>query len=201
MMSECVDSVGRYNFVRTGDDAIEFKATGWWGKEDGHDCLYEYNTVWTDKATAYGIVWESECNMSNMVFRNNSVGFAQPIWSSGNNALDCRLGTNPEKRWGDVTFENIEIYHVYCPNVIIIQVNDRGAIVDNILFKNISVKSTELGTYALQMYYAASGGSISNITVENYNFCGKVLTEADKSNDAIFKNKAANFFDDALTIK
>ena len=24
-MSECVDSAGRYNFVRTGDDAIEFK--------------------------------------------------------------------------------------------------------------------------------------------------------------------------------
>ena len=201
MMSECRNSVGRYNFVRTGDDAIEFKATGWGGKNDGHDCLYEYNTVWTDKATAYGIIWESECNMSNMTFKNNSVGFAQPTWSGGNNALDCRLGTNPERRWGDVTFENIEIYHVISPNVIIIQVSGNGAIVDNIHYKNINVKSTEFGTYAFQMYYGAAGGSISNITIEDYTFCGKKLTAADKNDSTLFANKAMDFFDDELTIK
>lgn len=38
--------------------------------------------------------------MENMTFRNNSLGFAQPTWTTLNNALDCRLGTDVESRWG-----------------------------------------------------------------------------------------------------
>ena len=202
MMSECVDSVGRYNFVRTGDDAIEYKGTGWNRKNIamGENCLYEYNDCWTDKGSGYCLTWESECDMTNMKFKNNSVGFAQPTWSSGNNALDCRLGTNANTVWGEVTFENIEIYHVISPQVIITQISGVGAHLRNITFRNITVKSTELGVKAYTMEFSAKGGSIENIVIRNFNFCGKVLTEEDKDNPILFGNRAGDYFDQ-LTIK
>ena len=200
MMSECRNSAGRYNFVRTGDDAIEFKGTGWWGKAVGENCVYEYNDLWTDKGAGYCLTWESFCDMKNMVFRNNSVGFAQPTWTDRNTALDCLLGTDASTRWGDVLFENIEIYHVISPNVINSQMTGAGAVLDNITFRNISVHSTEKGVYAYRMHYAADGGSISDITIENMDFCGKILTADDKNNGTIVKNEGGKFFD-ALTIQ
>ena len=143
-----------------------------------------YNDCWTDKGSGYCLTWESACDMENMTFRNNSLGFAQPTWSSGNNALDCRLGTDAESRWGDVVFRDIEIYHVISPNVIITQMSGVGAILDNILFENITVKSTELGVFAYTMTLSG-GGSISNIQVKNYNFCGRLITAEDIEDPAV----------------
>ena len=94
--------------------------------------------------------------------------------------LDCRLGTDVESRWGDVVFKNIEIYHCISPNVIINQVTGVGAILDNILFENISVHSTELGVYAFTMNLG-SHGSITDIKIKNYDFCGRKITESDKN--------------------
>ena len=205
MMSECVDSAGRYNFVRTGDDAIEFKGTGWGGGREGHDCIYEYNAVWTDKCTGYGIIWENSSPMRDMIFRHNSVGFALPTWSKGMPALNIRLGVNGKTRWGDVTFEDIEIYHVVAPNVITVQVtgdgkNTFGAICENILFKNITVHSVNSGVFLLRMDYNGYG-SIKNIQLENINFCGMKITEAHKNNNALFNNQAGDLFDKELKIK
>jgi len=200
MMSECRNSAGRYNFVRTGDDAMEFKGTGWHGKAVGENCVYEYNDLWTDKGAGYCLTWESSCEMKNMVFRNNSVGFAQPTWTDRNTALDCLLGTNADTRWGDVLFENIEIYHVISPNVINNQITGAGAILDNITFRNISVKSAEKGVYAYRMHFAADGGSISDIRIENMDFCGRILTSDDKNNEKIIKNEGGAYFA-ALTIE
>lgn len=200
MMSECRNSVGRYNFVRTGDDAIEFKGTGWGGFAEGSNCLYEYNDVWTDKGSAYGIIWESACDMSNMTFRNNTVGFAQPVWKNMNNVLDCRLGTNGTTRWGDVLFQDIEIYHVISPNVITVDVRSAGANLENIKFENIYVNSTEFGVFAFTMSYSATGGSIENITLKNVNIAGKKLISSDKGDEALFRNNAASYFDE-LTVE
>ena len=200
MMSECRNSAGRYNFVRTGDDAIEFKGTGWWGKAVGENCVYEYNDLWTDKGAGYCLTWESSCEMKNMVFRNNAVGFAQPTWTDRNTALDCLLGTNADTRWGDVTFENIEIYHVISPNVINNQVQGAGAVLENITFRNITVHSVNRGVYAYRMHFSADGGSIGGITIENMDFCGKILTEDDKNDSAIIKNEGGTYFG-ALTIQ
>ena len=204
MFSECTNSSGRYNFVRTGDDAIEYKGTGWQGGSAqgsvGNGNVFEYNDCWTDKGSGYCLTWESECDMTDMVFRNNNVGFAQPTWSSGNNALDCRLGTNATKTWENVTFENIEIYRCISPNVMICQVSGRGGNLKNILFKDIKVHSTETGVFAFTMNYSAQGGVIENITLQNIDFCGKKLTSADKADSALFRNLAGKYFDE-LTVK
>lgn len=186
MMSECRNSRGRYNFVRTGDDAIEFKGTGWGGAAVGSNCVYEYNDLWTDKGSGYCLTWESACDMENMTFRNNSVGFAQPTWNLLNNALDCRLGTNAAARWGDVVFRNIEIYRCISPNVIVTQMSGIGAILDNILFENVTVRSAELGVYAYTMSIEGRG-TITDVKLKNIDFCGKVLTSDDKNNASLIK--------------
>ncbi|HBF86196.1 MAG TPA: hypothetical protein DDW54_00795 [Clostridiales bacterium] len=199
MMSECRDCVGRYNFVRTGDDAIEFKGTGWAGSAVGRNCLYEYNDVWTDKGTAYGVVWESACDMTNMKFRNNSVGFAQPKWKTTNNVLDCRLGTRTDTTWSDITFENIDIYHVISPNVMMIEMRGKGANLENVLYKNINVRSTDLSVFAFGMHCSGEG-KIVGVKMENVKFRNKILTSDDKRDTTLFNNKAGVWFDE-LTIK
>ena len=202
MMSECVNGEGRYNFVRTGDDAIEFKGTGNACRDIvGRDCIYEYNDVWTDKCSGYCITWESNVNMTNMTFRNNNIGFAQSNWNSDCNALDCRLGINPSSKWSEITFENIDIYRVNSPNVIAISNTGYGTQLENVYFKNINVKSVKDGTYALRMTFSATGGHFKNIVVENMNFCGKVLTGADKADTRVFLNAAPKYFDKELIIQ
>jgi len=198
MMSECVRCVGSYNFVRTGDDAIEFKATGWWNGESktGAACIYENNDLWTDKGTGYGLTWESENSMKGMIFRNNSVGFALPTWTSRNTAIDCLIGTKADSVWSDITFENIEIYHVKSPNVINIQITGEGAVLDNVMFKNITVKTAQNGVCAFRMHFSAQGGGISDIKIQNFNFCGTKLHETQKNNKTLFKNEAENYFDE-----
>ena len=138
--------------------------------------------------------------MTDMTFRNNNVGFAQPTWSSGNNALDCRLGTNATKTWENITFENIEVYRCISPNVMICQVSGRGGNLKNVLFKNIKVHSTETGVYAFTMNFSAAGGSIENIALQNIDFCGRILTAADKEDSSLFRNLAGKYFDE-LTVK
>ena len=126
-----------------------------------------------------------------MVFRDNSVGFAQPTWTDRNTALDCLCGTDASVRWGDITFENIEIYHVISPNAINVQLSGAGAIMDNILFRNITVSSAEAGVCAFRMADSADGGSISGITLENVNFCGKTLSPhdiCDTGDTSLFRN-------------
>jgi polygalacturonase len=198
MMSDCTKSVGSYNFVRTGDDAIEFKGTGWWEGEArrGKDCVYEYNDLWTDKGAGYCLTWESTCDMNGMVFRNNSVGFALPTWTSRNTALDCLLGTDADTKWSDITFENIEIYHVKSPNAINLQIQGNGAILENITFKDITVKTAKNGVYALRMHFSADGGKISGIKLQNVSFCGTKLTESKKNDPTLFKNEAGKYFDE-----
>ncbi len=197
MMSDCTNSSGKYNFVRTGDDAIEFKATGWWasGAVTGSNCLYEYNDVWTDKGVGYGIIYESANNMNNMIFRNNNIGFAQSNWTERNAAIDCHLGSNANAKWSNITFENIDIYYVISPNAVGVRVVDGGGHLENITFKNINVNAALKNTFALRMHFDAKGGSISGIKFFNYQFCGNLLTTGDKSDPSVFSNKAPAYFD------
>ncbi|MBE6592568.1 MAG: hypothetical protein E7642_01075 [Ruminococcaceae bacterium] len=196
MMSECTGGVGRYNFVRTGDDAIEFKGTGWWNGDSktGTECLYEYNDLWTDKGAGYCLTWESERPMDKMVFRNNSVGFAQPTWTARNTAIDCLLGTNANVSWSNITFEDIEIYRVISPNAINVQIHGNGAKLENVTFKNITVSHADEGVYAFRMHFSAKGGKISGIVLDNVTFCQKKLTADDVSNEKLFCNEAKDYF-------
>ena len=135
-----------------------------------------------------------------MTFRNNSVGFAQPTWTNRNTAIDCLLGSDASSVWENIVFENIEIYHVISPNVINVHIQSSGGNLKNITFKNITVKSTENSVYAFRMHYSANDGTISQITIENFNFCGIKITASNVSDDALFRNEATDYFGQ-LTVK
>lgn len=98
-----------------------------------------------------------------------------------------RLGTKASTRWGDVTFKDIEIYHVISPNVIITQVSGTGALIDNILFENIAVHSVEDSSVYAYTMSSSIKDAITDIKIRNYNFCGKLLTAADKDNERYFR--------------
>ena len=83
---------------------------------------------------------------------------------------------------------------------MICQVSGRGGNLKNVLFKNIKVHSTETGVFAFTMNFSAAGGSIENIALQNIDFCGRILTAADKEDSSLFRNLAGKYFDE-LTVK
>ena len=50
------------------------------------------------------------------------------------------------------------------------------------------------------MEFSAKGGSIENIVLDDIDFCGKKITDADRDDPIYFGNRAASFYDQ-LTIK
>ena len=211
MMSDCVDSAGRYNFVRTGDDGIEFKATGWGsGTNIGSNCIYEDNDCWSDRVSAYGLIWENARDISGVTFKNNSVGFAEgcDVYRC---PLEIRLGVNSKTKWEDIVYENIEVYYAETQMVVCVRVHvtddgaarGMGGIVNNLTYKNITVNAVEDGCVAFALGFTDEAqGAITNVTIENYNFCGKVLKESDKNNEAYFWNRAVgDLFEKELTVK
>jgi hypothetical protein len=206
MMSDCVNGYGAYNFVRTGDDAVEVKATGWWqtgsGKMTGKDILYEHNSVWTDKGSAYGVIWENDLDFSGVTFRNNSVGFATATWNEYNNALDIRLGYKTNTVWENILFENIEIYECW-KNAMTITLNGSGGIVRNAGFKNITVKNNPNAERAIRIQLNQKNAVdyrdiLEDVVFENINFAGKKLTDESK-NDRLLVD-ITPFSDDALEL-
>lgn len=75
MLADCADVRVDGCFVRTGDDAMEVKS-GSAGTVRTKNVVFENNAVWTDKGIAYGAVYESAFDQSDVVWRNNSVGYA-----------------------------------------------------------------------------------------------------------------------------
>lgn len=180
MMSDCQDCLIRNNFVRTGDDAIEVKSTG---SEGTSNMIYEYNAVWTDKARGYGCIYESNKNVKNVVFRNNSIGFALPTWSPILGCCTINMGTRRATIWEDVYFKDIEVYIAYNALINISLRDDTGNGVDggtckNIYFQNITA-------------YRAYGYAVS-VTVHRGSTLGKIYIDNLKYNDKDFKPSDLN---------
>ena len=166
MLSGCKDCYTHHNFVRTGDDAIEAKATSP-RKLESNNLLYEYNTVWTDKAKAFGLIYESNANITNVKFRHNSIGFAQPDWHPHVGCLEIQLGTEYNAVWSNVLFEDIEVYYSRCSVMNIYNAAANifsygdpaarlyGGMIKNIYYKNIRVHKIESTNNAAPAYMLA----------------------------------------------
>ena len=184
MLSDCQNSGAKYCFVRTGDDAIETKSTGSM-YTDG--ILYEYNTVWTDKANAYGAIYECNNHMQNVVFRNCSVGFAQPTWSERLGVMVVQMGNNREAVWEDIHFENIEVYRNDCA-LINITLRDEanngvhGGTLKSVYFKNIN--SYRCYGYPFRLY-VITGGSVGQVYLNNVYYNGNKIVEKDLKNSDV----------------
>ena len=186
MMSDCQDSLIRNNFVRTGDDAIEVKSTG---SEGTSNMIYEYNAVWTDKARAYGCIYECNNDVENVIFRNNSVGFALATWTDYLGCLVICMGDRRTTEWADVHFENTEIYMSYHA-IITIDLTDslsngkNGGQAKEIYFENIKVNRA----YGLIVNIKVQNGSkLGKVYLDNIEYNGKSLSEVDLKNNEVVK--------------
>lgn len=142
MVSDCRDTSVKNCFVRTGDDGIEIKSTSN-GKYKSENVIFEGCAVWTDKGIGYGVVYESNNDVSGVTWKNCSIGFASADWSWHLGALTISIeGSNEKISDRDIHFENIEIYKSKCAVVSIYMVN--GGNVHDIYFENISCKTLEL---------------------------------------------------------
>ena len=142
MLSDCKNASVSGCFVRTGDDAMEVKSTSS-GSVKTDNVVFENNAVWTDKGIAYGAVYESNHDQRNVIWRNNSVGFALAQWTDHLGCTTvCMEGKSADVVDEDLHFENIEIYTSYCPVTTIVLHN--GGTVRNIYFKKITAKYVSL---------------------------------------------------------
>lgn len=180
MLSDCQDSLVRYNFVRTGDDAIEAKSTG---SEGTRNLVYEYNDVWTDKARAYGLIYESNNDMNNVIFRNNTVGFALATWTDRLGVCCVAMGDRKTSTWQNVYFENIEIYmaHHSLINITLADHDSKGdgGIAKNIYFKNI--KCYRLYSWAVRIQ-VQKGSTLGRVYLDNIEYNNKKLTVQELTN-------------------
>ena len=182
MISDCQNSVIRNNFVRTGDDAIEVKSTSHY--EETSNIVFEYNAVWTDKAGAYGCIYECNNPVKNVVFRNNSVGFAKPTWSDKLGCCTVVMGNNGETTWEDIYFEDMEIYYSASAliNIDLEGSSDEGTggQVKNLYFRNIHAYMSEGLTVRIDV---DSSSSLGNVYLDDIQYNG-VQLQADDINSS-----------------
>ena len=138
MLADCADVRVDGCFVRTGDDAMEVKS-GSAGTVRTKNVVFENNAVWTDKGIAYGAVYESAFDQSDVVWRNNSVGYALADWSRHLGCVTVSMeGRDPTVRDHHLYFQDIEIYRSHCPVITVMMHN--GGYIHDIYFQSIHAK-------------------------------------------------------------
>jgi hypothetical protein len=178
MLSDCKNAIVEDCFVRTGDDAFETKSTTHTGYTD--NVLFRNNAAWTDKAIAYGTIYESNQDTQNVKFQNCSVGFSLGTWSSHLGTCVVQMGNRPGAKMYNIHFEDIEVYTTYNAllNVFIGGSGGQGAgygTVENIYFKNITAKRNF--SYVLHLRaYDNVNCFINDLYLDNIVSNGEALT-------------------------
>lgn len=187
MLSDCQEGHVHHNFVRTGDDAIEAKSTG---SQGGKDLIYEYNDVWADKARCYGVIYESNVDVDNIIFRHNTIGFSHSAWADDVGCLVVVLGTNKNVTWQNITFEDIEIYslksHALCLSLCSSTGSNHGGNAKNITFKDIRVYCSFITHQELLYIRVEENCSLRKVIINNFQYLG-------------LDNQMANFKKENLT--
>ena len=189
MLSDCKNAIVEDCFIRTGDDAFETKSTTANGLTD--NVLFRNNAAWTDKAVAYGCIYESNHDTRNVRFENCSVGFAMGTWSNHLGCCVIQMGNRIGAVMEDITFENIEVYMNHNDGLCNVYIGGSGGrgegygTVRNIYFKNITAyrnygaflnvrtyDSVNCFIYDLYLDNIVSNGIL--LTPENYTEAGYV---------------------------
>lgn len=145
MLSDCVNGIVEGCFVRTGDDAFEVKSVG--VKRFTDNVLFRNNAAWTDKAQAYGSIYECNHGTKNVRFEDCSVGFALATWSDHVSCCVIQMGDLPNRTVEDICFKNIEIFKTNNASALNLHIGGSGSFafgygnIDNIYFENIDIKN------------------------------------------------------------
>jgi len=134
-------------------------------------------------------IYQSKHDVKNVVFRNNSVGFAQASWSEHLGCCVIQMGFVKTSTWEDVHFQNIEVYKTSCSLLSIFnRANNasEGGKIKDIYFENISAKyveQTNLLVYCLSVVIRLLEGAtwqnstIGALYLDNITYAGTQITE------------------------
>lgn len=179
MLSDCKNAIVEYNFIRTGDDAFETKSTTHNGLTE--NVLFRHNDAWTDKGVAYGCIYESNHDTSDVRFEDCTVGFALGSWSNHLGSCVIQMGDRKGARMYNIHFNNIEIFTSHNAGILNIFIGGSGGRgegyghVDDIHFSNISVVRN-YGAFLNLRTYDSVNCSIKRVYVNNIVSNGVLLT-------------------------
>ena len=191
MLSDCKNALVEKNFIRTGDDAFETKSTTANGLTE--NVWFKNNDAWTDKGVAYGCIYESNHDTTDVHFEDCTVGFAMGTWSNHLGCCVIQMGNRKGAKMYDITFNNFEIYtnhNVAILNIFIGGSGGRGegyGHVDKIYFSNI-VAARNFGAVLNLRTYDSENCSIKRVFVDNVTSNGELFTQQsshDKVNDFV----------------
>ena len=197
MLSDCKNAIVEKCFIRTGDDGFETKSTSASGLTE--NVLFRNNAAWTDKAVAYGCIYEANHDTRGVRFENCSVGFALGTWSTHLGSCVIQLGNRRDAITEDITFDGIEIYTSYNPAVCSIYTGGSGGAgegwghVNNIRFRNVKVRFNNGAVLNLRTYDENS--SIKHVYLDNVVSAGKKITPENFFTLDYFRNEVKGGYD------
>lgn len=196
MLSDCKNAVVEDNFIRTGDDAFETKSVTASGLTQ--NVLFQNNAAWTDKAVAYGCIYESVHDTSDVTFKNCSVGFALGVWSNHLGCCVIQLGDRKGCVIENITFDNIEIYHSDNAGILNCYIGGSGGrgpgygIIRDIYFRNITVRRNS-GAFLNVRTYDSDNCFIYDLYLDNIVSNGVQLTPENYRKNGYITNNAAGY--------
>lgn len=160
-------------FARSGDDLFEVKSMYGACKIKIENVVFDNCNAWPDKARGIGIIAETVRDMTDITFKNCSIGFASAEWMEDLGGLV--VYTTGAAKITNVIFDNIEIYDSakYPINVTID--GSSKAKIEGLTFKNIRIE----GSRKVRLCNRSTvGGSIDGVTFEYCSRNGKEATSA-----------------------
>ncbi len=158
-------------FARSGDDLFEVKSMYGGCTVKIENIVFDNCNAWPDKARGLGIIAETVRDMTDITFKNCSVGFASATWMEDLGGLV--IYTEGPAKITNVTFENIEL-HQSDKYPINVTIGDKSrAQIEGLTFRNITIN----GSRKVRICNRSTvGGAISGVTFENCHRNGKVAS-------------------------
>lgn len=198
MLSDCKNAVVERNFVRTGDDAFETKSTTAHGLTE--NVLFINNDAWTDKGIAYGCIYESNHDTTDVHFEDCRVGFAMGTWSNHLGCCVIQMGNRKNAKMYDITFNNIEIFTSYNAAILNIYIGGSGGrgpgygIVKDIYFKNVTARRN-YGAFLNLRTYDSENCFIYDVYLDNIVSNDILLTSDNYTTDNYVTDNVAGGYD------
>ena len=168
-------------FARSGDDLFEIKTLGGPDYAVADNVTFSSCTAWGSKARCFGIIAETEKPVTNITFRDCYVIYRDSTWDNeflGSLMVYCEKSKN-SVTIDNILFENIEIF---CDRgrAINVKIEDEKAApthVTNIRFRNVTYNAK-----LKNQLYSPSGDYVQELTLENVNANGSLLTSESDMN-------------------
>ena len=181
----CKDVTVKNCFVRSGDDLYGVKSMNA-GVKGAENILFEGNVAWPDKVRGFGVLHETQSDISGVTFRGCSVLFRCHTWMDDLGSLAIVVGD--AGTISDILFEDIEIfYDAKYPIICSFKKDEYSSSsaygrIENITFRNIRYRSHAATAVRMNALLEENGDRIKNIKFENIYKDGVKVADLDGLN-------------------